>query len=104
MDERANVYGSPTGSPTDGEITDIKPSLTIFHFVSYDSKTDESVVRCLPMTGRTHQIRINLAQGLGLGSSPGPGSSSGLDRRETPRWSGLRSPHRQFGAGWLETG
>lgn len=37
-----------------------KPAETEFQRVSYDSKTDTSVVKCHPLTGRTHQIRVHL--------------------------------------------
>ena len=37
---------------------DAKPAKTVFHRISYDGKT--SVVKCKPMTGRTHQIRVHL--------------------------------------------
>lgn len=37
-----------------------KPSQTIFQRISYDSKTNTSIVKCKPLTGRTHQIRVHL--------------------------------------------
>jgi len=37
-----------------------KSSRTVFRRVSYDSKSDSSVVHCIPYTGRTHQIRVHL--------------------------------------------
>src|SRR4051794_28011432 len=56
---------------------DGKPCRTLFHRISYDSKSNCSIVRCifsthfinfiysitaegLPQTGRTHQIRVHL--------------------------------------------
>ena len=38
----------------------MKPSLTIFERLSYDSNTNTSLVKCEPRTGRTHQIRRHL--------------------------------------------
>ncbi|KAL1675055.1 pseudouridine synthase [Schizophyllum commune] len=37
-----------------------KPSATAFARISYDAKTDTSLVLCRPYTGRTHQIRVHL--------------------------------------------
>ncbi|ODV84488.1 glycosyltransferase family 2 protein [[Candida] arabinofermentans NRRL YB-2248] len=37
-----------------------KTALTIFERVAYDSSLNVSVVKCMPVTGRTHQIRIHL--------------------------------------------
>ncbi|KAG6829820.1 hypothetical protein H0H92_003363 [Tricholoma furcatifolium] len=37
-----------------------KPAKTIFNRIRYDSNTDTSVVRCQPLTGRSHQIRVHL--------------------------------------------
>ena len=41
-----------------------KDCRTLFQLLSYDPKTDTSVVMCRPITGRTHQIRVH-AQWLG---------------------------------------
>ncbi|CCK72473.1 bifunctional DRAP deaminase/tRNA pseudouridine synthase RIB2 KNAG_0K01080 [Huiozyma naganishii CBS 8797] len=37
-----------------------KWSKTVFQLVSYDRRTDTSIVLCFPLTGRTHQIRVHL--------------------------------------------
>ncbi|KAG6856752.1 hypothetical protein H0H87_001096 [Tephrocybe sp. NHM501043] len=37
-----------------------KPAKTVFNRIRYDANTDTSVVRCQPLTGRSHQIRVHL--------------------------------------------
>lgn len=37
-----------------------KEATTIFNRVSYDCDTNTSIVKCQPLTGRTHQIRVHL--------------------------------------------
>lgn len=37
-----------------------QPSKTLFKRLSYDPETDTSVVRCRPITGRSHQLRVHL--------------------------------------------
>ncbi|EGV63304.1 pseudouridine synthase [Yamadazyma tenuis ATCC 10573] len=37
-----------------------KEAKTVFRRLSYDKKSNTSIVKCLPLTGRTHQIRVHL--------------------------------------------
>lgn len=37
-----------------------KEATTVFTKISYDAVTDTSIVKCQPLTGRTHQIRVHL--------------------------------------------
>uniref|UniRef100_C7DTI5 DRAP deaminase n=1 Tax=[Candida] membranifaciens TaxID=45567 RepID=C7DTI5_9ASCO len=39
---------------------DGKSATTEFKRISYDKESNTSVVKCLPLTGRTHQIRVHL--------------------------------------------
>ncbi|KAF8806614.1 pseudouridine synthase [Phlegmacium glaucopus] len=39
---------------------DGKTAKTIFNLIRYDENTDSSVVRCQPLTGRSHQLRVHL--------------------------------------------
>ena len=41
---------------------------SVFRTLWYDSVRDESIVECYPITGRTHQLRVHLAE---LGQKPG---------------------------------
>ncbi|KAH3667895.1 hypothetical protein WICMUC_005173 [Wickerhamomyces mucosus] len=56
----------------------IKPAITEFQLLKYNSKLNESIVMCKPLTGRTHQIRIHLKYlGFPIVNDPlyGPNSS-----------------------------
>lgn len=37
-----------------------KPAKTVFNLIRYDENTNSSVVRCEPLTGRSHQLRVHL--------------------------------------------
>ena len=39
---------------------DGKEASTLFELITYDAETDTSIVKCHPITGRTHQIRVHL--------------------------------------------
>ncbi|RNF25570.1 uncharacterized protein Tco025E_02250 [Trypanosoma conorhini] len=39
----------------------LKPAVTLLRLLAYDAASDESVVECLLLTGRTHQVRVHLA-------------------------------------------
>lgn len=49
-----------TGVAASGSQDYKKESVTVFSFLSYDARTDSSLVKCCPLTGRTHQIRLHL--------------------------------------------
>ena len=52
--------GSSINKDDDKEKYEPKYAETEFEFLFYDAKSNTSVVKCYPKTGRTHQIRIHL--------------------------------------------
>lgn len=42
------------------DFTNGKDAKTEFRRISYDPKSDTSIVKCMPFTGRSHQIRVHL--------------------------------------------
>lgn len=59
-----------------------KSSTTLFRMLSVSRDGSESVVECVPVTGRTHQIRVHL-QFLGFPIANDPLYGPQLDRSET---------------------
>eukprot|EP00927_Polykrikos_kofoidii_P032635 TRINITY_DN27740_c0_g1_i1.p1 TRINITY_DN27740_c0_g1~~TRINITY_DN27740_c0_g1_i1.p1 ORF type:complete len:628 (-),score=84.41 TRINITY_DN27740_c0_g1_i1:84-1967(-) len=50
---------------------DGRSAVTIFSFAGYDAASDTSLIRCTPLTGRTHQIRVHLLQlGFPIANDP----------------------------------
>ncbi|KRX01204.1 Pseudouridine synthase, catalytic domain [Pseudocohnilembus persalinus] len=50
-----------TCEPEDEEKLQAKKSETHFKKIWYDEKSNTSLVECIPLTGRTHQIRVHLS-------------------------------------------
>lgn len=56
-----------------------KPSSTLFAHVHYDADSDTSVLAALPLTGRTHQIRVHaLFMGHPIANDPAYGGHAGF--------------------------
>lgn len=56
-----------------------KPCRTLFTFIKYNEDTNESIIMCSPVTGRTHQIRVHLlTMGFPISNDPNYGPE---DRR-----------------------
>lgn len=63
--EDANQGDAPTSTPSgddksavEEEHIEDKWSQTSFDKVWYDEQNDETIIKCYPKTGRTHQIRV----------------------------------------------
>ncbi|CAI2370948.1 unnamed protein product [Moneuplotes crassus] len=71
-----------------------KESKTIFEFQFYDEESNTSVVKCYPITGRTHQIRVHLAHlGYPIANDVNYGGMlfNDIDFLETSQADGARS-------------
>jgi len=63
-----------------------KPSASKFRFVSHDAATDTSLVRCEPVTGRTHQLRLHLQRlGFPIANDPDYGDAFEAHRERAAR-------------------
>nr|CCC47918.1 conserved hypothetical protein, fragment [Trypanosoma vivax Y486] len=61
VDQEEYMSTSGRNEPMQQLYETLKRAATLVRCVSYDSALDESVVECLLLTGRTHQVRVHLA-------------------------------------------
>merc|ERR1712039_809058 len=78
VDRKVGKYMFAADRPDTGE--DAKDAATEFEFVGH-APNDESIVKCFPSTGRTHQIRVHL---LHLGYPIANDSCYGGELRSDP--------------------
>ncbi|EKF29472.1 hypothetical protein MOQ_006742 [Trypanosoma cruzi marinkellei] len=60
-DDSRHPEGSTSGIQTQRLKESMKEAITLIRLLAYDAAFDESVVECLLLTGRTHQVRVHLA-------------------------------------------
>jgi len=91
VDRKVGKYVFAAERPTSGE--EAKDAATEFEFVGH-APNGESVVRCFPATGRTHQIRVHLRH---LGYPIANDSCYGGDLRHDPSLPLIPHVHQAHG-------